>query len=188
MEIVEIALDELLVIQPKVFTDSRGYFFESYSFQKFVSLGLDVEFVQDNESYSEFGTIRGLHYQLAPYAQAKLVRVVHGKILDVAVDVRLKSPTYGKYFAVELDADSKRMLFIPRGFAHGFAVLSKSALINYKCDTIYNPQAERGIIYNDPTIGIDWHIEPTKMLVSPKDNVLPFFEHIETNFIYGKQK
>jgi dTDP-4-dehydrorhamnose 3,5-epimerase len=186
MELVESVLNGLLIIQPKVFNDPRGYFFESYSSQRLQSIGIETDFVQDNESYSEYGTIRGIHFQLAPFAQAKLVRVVIGKILDIVVDVRKNSPTYGKHFAIELDSDSKRMLFIPQGFAHGFSVLSAKALVNYKCDTFYNSQAERGINYNDPSLGIDWRVDPDKVKVSSKDKVLPFFDQIESNFIFGK--
>jgi dTDP-4-dehydrorhamnose 3,5-epimerase len=186
MELVETVLNDLLIIQPKVFNDSRGYFFESFNEQRLRSIGIESDFVQDNESYSEYGTIRGIHFQLAPYSQAKLVRVVHGRILDVALDIRKNSPTYGKFFTIELDSETKRILFIPKGFAHGFSVLSANALVNYKCDALHNSQAERGINYNDPFLGIDWKVEPDKAKVSSKDKVLPFFNQIESNFIFGK--
>lgn len=182
MKLISTPFEGLYIIQPKIFSDSRGYFFESYSAGKFKELGLNINFVQDNESFSEYGVIRGLHYQLAPYAQAKLVRAVKGSILDVGVDVRKNSPTYGKHFAYELNDETKEMLLIPRGFAHGFSVLSKTAIVNYKCDSLYKSSAERGISYNDSTLAIDWKVEPTKVKVSEKDIVLPLFGEIEVNF------
>jgi dTDP-4-dehydrorhamnose 3,5-epimerase len=185
MNKIETPIKDLYVIEPKVFEDSRGYFFESFNSTKFFDLGFDVHFVQDNESLSSYGVIRGLHYQLAPYAQTKLVRVVQGSILDVAVDIRKNSPTYGKHFAYELSAENKKMLLIPRGFAHGFSVLTPNAIVNYKCDTFFNPSAERGIRYNDPTLKIDWKVDAANAIVSAKDNVLPLFDSIDTNFIYG---
>jgi dTDP-4-dehydrorhamnose 3,5-epimerase len=185
MKLIETPIADLFVVEPTIFTDSRGYFLESFNADKFLSIGLNVQFVQDNESYSEFGVVRGLHFQLAPYAQAKLVRVVQGKILDVAVDIRKNSPTYGKHFSCVLSDENKHMLFIPKGFAHGFAVLSPKAIVNYKCDSIYNASAERGIRYNDSRLNIDWKLLNASPIVSAKDNVLPLFSEIETNFVYG---
>jgi dTDP-4-dehydrorhamnose 3,5-epimerase len=185
MKKIETPIKDLYVIEPKVHEDSRGYFFESFNAARFKDLGFDVQFVQDNESLSSFGVIRGLHYQLAPYAQSKLVRVVQGSILDVAVDIRKNSPTFGKHFACKLTAENKNMLFIPKGFAHGFSVLSPVAIMNYKCDSFYNHSAERGIRYNDPSLNINWLVNPLEAIVSAKDNVLPLFETLESNFIYG---
>lgn len=185
MRKIETPLEDLFIIEPKVFEDSRGYFFESFNAAKFLDLGFNVQFVQDNESLSSLGVIRGLHYQLAPYAQSKLVRVIQGKILDVAVDIRKNSSTFGQHFAYELSAENKQMLFIPKGFAHGFSVLSEKAIINYKCDCLYNATAERGICYNDPTLAIDWMVDVDNAIVSAKDRVLPLFDSIENNFVYG---
>ncbi len=187
MRKIETSIPDLYIIEPTVFEDSRGYFFEAFNADKFSALGFNVQFVQDNESKSGRGVIRGLHYQLAPYAQSKLVRVVQGAILDVAVDIRKNSPTYGKHFACQLNAENKRLLFIPQGFAHGFSVLSDTAIVNYKCDTLYNADAERGILYNDSDIGVDWKVDVDNAIVSAKDNVLPAFKSIETNFVYGGQ-
>ncbi len=188
MKKIETFIDGLFVLEPNVFNDSRGYFFEAFNAEKFANIGIDVPFVQDNESYSAKGVIRGLHYQLAPYAQAKLVRVVHGGILDVAVDIRKNSPTYGKHFACELNAENKRLLYIPRGFAHGFSVLSDTAIVNYKCDSLYNASAERGICFNDEELAIDWRVEKRSAIVSAKDKVFPGFSNLETNFVYGGSK
>ncbi len=185
MKLVETPFEGLYIIQPQIFSDSRGYFFESYSAEKFKTLGLNIEFVQDNESFSTYGVIRGLHYQLAPHSQAKLVRAVKGTIIDVAVDVRKNSPTFGKHFAYELNDITKEMLLIPRGFAHGFSVLSDAAIVNYKCDRLYECEAERGIRFNDPSLAIDWKVEDDKVIVSAKDNVLPLLHDIEANFVHG---
>lgn len=186
MILIETKLPDLYIVKPKVFKDDRGYFFEAYNHQKFSDLKIDTRFVQDNESQSEYGVIRGLHYQLAPYSQTKLVRVVSGMILDVAVDIRKDSPTFGHHFAIELDAESKQMLLIPKGFAHGFSVLSQTAIVLYKCDDLYNSEAERGILFNDIALGINWKIEPEKAIVSAKDKVHPTLENAEINFYYGK--
>lgn len=162
------------VIEPKVFADARGYFFESFrqdEFDKYV--GGHTEFIQDNESKSSFGVLRGLHYQKGEFSQAKLVRVVKGAVMDVAVDIRKSSPTFGQYVAVELTEDNKKQLFIPRGFAHGFIVRSQEAIFTYKVDNVYAPQAEAGIVYNDPTINVAWDIDPSKVILSPKDTVSP---------------
>jgi len=187
MNIVETPINDLFVIEPDVFADSRGYFFECYNHEKFAKLGINTKFIQDNESLSEYGVIRGLHFQLAPYSQAKLVRVVKGKVLDVAVDIRKNSPTFGKHFSIELDEHEKKMLYIPRGFAHGFSVLSEYAIFQYKCDALYNADSERGILYNDPCFSIDWKVDADKAKVSAKDNVWPLFENVEANFVYGGQ-
>jgi dTDP-4-dehydrorhamnose 3,5-epimerase len=177
-------IEGLLVYEPKVFEDSRGYFFESYNEKSFLKEGVDIRFVQDNQSSSSHGVIRGLHYQLLPHAQTKLVRVLYGEILDVAVDIRIGSPTYGKFFSIELSAENKKQLLIPPGFAHGFSVLSKKAEVLYKCDGFYNKESEAGIIYNDPALAIDWKIPAEKAIVSEKDTVLPLLENCKTNFVF----
>lgn len=183
MKIIETSIKDLLIIEPRQFKDDRGYFFESFSQKKFVDLGLNYNFVQDNESKSRYGVVRGLHYQLAPYAQAKLVRAVKGSIYDVALDLRQGSQTFGKWFGVELNQDNKLQLLIPRGFAHGFAVLSEEAIFSYKCDNVYNKESEKGIIFNDPQLGIDWKLAEKDIHLSDKDNELPLFINSEHNFI-----
>lgn len=185
MTIEPTQIPEVLILKPKVFTDHRGYFFESYNADTFRNLGIAINFVQDNESYSIKNVIRGLHYQLSPYAQTKLVRVVSGRIFDVAVDIRKNSPTFGKYIGVELSDENKYQLLVPKGFAHGFVVLSDFAIVNYKCDQYYKPEADRGIRYNDPEIGIDWQIPPEQAIVSAKDNVHPALKDAELNFVFG---
>jgi len=187
MKLIETPISDLFIVEPKVFEDSRGYFFESFSQRLFSDKGIDIDFVQDNESKSSKGVLRGLHYQLAPYAQTKLVRVVYGSVLDVAVDIRQGSPTFGKYFAIELSGENKLQLFIPKGFAHGFSVLSDEVILNYKCDNFYQPDAERGILYNDPELNIDWKIDLEQAIVSSKDKVNSVLSKAEMNFIYGKQ-
>ena len=182
MKIIETGFDGLYVIQPKIFADSRGYFFESFKQDNFSEAGIKFNPVQDNESKSVKGVIRGLHYQLKPYDQAKLIRVVTGKIFDVAVDLRRKSETYGKWFGIELDSESKTQFFIPRGFAHGFSVLSDNAIIQYKCDNSYNPQFERGISLNDPELKIDWKTNNSIRVISDKDLNHPVFKEAENNF------
>lgn len=172
----------LIIIEPKIFGDSRGYFFEAYNESVFKKNGITCDFVQDNQSQSSFGVIRGLHFQMNPHAQAKLLRVLAGKILDVAVDIRKGSPTYGKYFGIELSAENKKQLFIPAGFAHGFSVLSETAEVLYKCDSFYNKESESGIRFDDPEIGIDWKVDPSKANVSEKDNILPLFKDCINNF------
>ena len=181
MDIVKTEFSGLLIVKPRIFEDSRGYFFESYNKSKINDLS-DIEFVQDNQSKSIFGTIRGLHYQLEPYAQSKLIRVLEGKILDVVIDLREKSPTYGKHFSLELSCKEKQQLFIPKGFAHGFSVLSETATVLYKTDQYYNPDSERGINYNDTELGINWKIDTSNPIVSPKDKVLPTLKEAEKNF------
>lgn len=171
-----------MIIKPKVFEDNRGYFFESYNRNKFLDHGLEYRFVQDNESLSTYGIIRGLHYQLAPYAQAKLIRVIYGKVYDVAVDLRENSPSYGQWYGSELSGENKKQMLVPRGFAHGFSVLSDKAIVFYKCDNFYHPDSERGINYKDPDLNIDWQVNPENAVVSTKDKVLPDFAHADMNF------
>ncbi|MBN2349801.1 MAG: dTDP-4-dehydrorhamnose 3,5-epimerase [Bacteroidales bacterium] len=186
MIITKTGLEGLLVIEPKVFEDERGYFFESFNQRDFYEAGIHFNFVQDNQSKSSFGVVRGLHYQLEPYAQSKLVRVLDGKIYDVAVDIRKDSPTYGKWFGIELSAENKIQLLVPKGFAHGFSVLSKTAIILYKCDEYYHPKYERGIIYNDSSLNIDWKIEKPSIILSSKDKVHPDIIHADINFNFIK--
>ncbi len=169
MNIIKTDIEGVVIIEPKVFGDSRGYFFESYSQRDFNSLVGEVNFVQDNESKSCYGVIRGLHFQKPPFEQSKLVRVVKGKVLDVAVDIREGSPTFGKHVAVELSEENHRQLFIPKGFAHGFSVLSEEAVFQYKCDNFYAPEYEGAIAWDDPALGIDWRIPVDKVIISEKD-------------------
>ena len=175
-------VDGLMILEPRVFEDSRGYFFESFNVQSFRDAGLDYAFVQDNESKSAYGVVRGLHYQLKPKAQTKLVRVLEGRIWDVAVDLRKGSPTHLQWRGVELSAENKRQLIIPRGFAHGFSVLSEMAMVLYKCDEFYSPGHEAGIRYDDPGIKVDWRIAPGDMVVSARDLAMPSLEKAVFNF------
>ncbi len=184
MKIIHTPLPDLLIIEPGIFEDSRGYFFESFNHKTFAEKGIDINFVQDNESKSCRNVLRGLHYQLAPYAQTKLIRVITGEILDVALDIRKGSPTFGKHFAIELSSKNKLQLLIPKGFAHGFSVVSESAIVVYKCDNIYNAEAERGILYNDHELSIDWKINLETAIISAKDKVNPPLSKAEINFIY----
>jgi dTDP-4-dehydrorhamnose 3,5-epimerase len=184
MNIIETPIPGLLIIEPRVFADERGYFFESFNQTKFSQNGLEYKFVQDNESKSSRGVIRGLHYQLAPYGQTKLIRVVEGAVYDVAVDLREGSPTFGQWFGLEVSAEKKNQLLIPKGFAHGFSVLSEYAIFSYKCDEFYNPKADRGIRYDDPALGIDWKIPAELSVISDKDKVHPFLADAEMNFKY----
>ncbi|PLX14107.1 MAG: dTDP-4-dehydrorhamnose 3,5-epimerase, partial [Marinilabiliales bacterium] len=184
MEIQNTSIQDLFVIKPRVFEDERGYFFESYNEDKFFKNNIKHKFIQDNQSKSEFGVIRGLHYQLAPFAQTKLVRVLEGNILDVAVDIRQGSPTFGKSFSIELTAENKLQLLVPKGFAHGFSVISTKAVVLYKCDNFYNPEAERGINFNSKTLKIDWKIPKGKEIVATRDKAFPEIEDAEMNFIY----
>jgi dTDP-4-dehydrorhamnose 3,5-epimerase len=174
----------LIIFEPAVYKDERGWFYESYNEQTFQKQGLDMHFVQDNQSLSKYGVIRGLHYQLDPHAQTKLVRVLEGTVLDVAVDIRKGSPTFGKYLAVELSAENKLQLLIPRGFAHGFSVLSETAQLAYKCDGLYSRESEGGIRFDDPQLAIDWKVPTGKTLVSSKDLELPSFAQCRNNFEY----
>lgn len=180
MKAIKTKLEDCFVIEPTIFNDERGYFFESFNNNLFNKItGTNTVFVQDNESYSTKGVLRGLHFQKGGFAQAKLVRVVKGKVLDVAVDIRKDSKTYGEHVSVELSEDNKRQLFVPKGFAHGFVVLSDTAIFSYKCDNFYNKNAERGVIYNDSTLNIDWELPENKLIISEKDLFLPKFENVE---------
>jgi dTDP-4-dehydrorhamnose 3,5-epimerase len=183
VKVIDTKIRDLFIFEPKVFDDDRGYFFESYNKKTLDSL-LEKEytFVQDNESKSSYGVIRGLHYQLGPFSQAKLIRVVQGKVYDVAVDLRKNSPTFLDWVGVELSAENKRQFLIPKGFAHGFSVLSETAIFQYKCDEYYHPEAEAGIIYNDSSLNIDWKIKAEDIKTSPKDLLLPKLEEAKMNF------
>jgi dTDP-4-dehydrorhamnose 3,5-epimerase len=183
MELIQTGISDLILIKPVVFEDARGYFYESYNKHSFKKAGVDFNFVQDNQSLSSRGIIRGLHYQLLPYAQTKLVRVIEGMIFDVAVDIRKGSPTYGKWYGIELSGENKYQLLIPQGFAHGFSVLSERAVVLYKTDDFYKKDAERGIAYNDPELNIDWKIKPANVLISERDRLLRGFRKAESNFI-----
>lgn len=178
-------IPDLLIFEPRVFDDPRGYFFESYNANTFLAEGVDIKFVQDNQAKSSYGVIRGLHYQLAPYAQTKLIRVLSGAILDVAVDIRKGSPTYGEVFTIELSAANKKQLLVPKGFAHGYSVISETAEVMYKCDEFYNKPSEGGIAYNDPKLNIDWQIPADKALISDKDLVHPGIDNCVNNFVFG---
>ena len=171
MEIVQTALNGLVVLRPRVFEDARGYFFESFSLRDFEDLIGPVNFVQDNESMSSLGVVRGLHFQKPPFTQAKLVRCTLGKVLDVAVDIRRGSPTFGQHFTVELSDENHLQFFIPKGFAHGFSVLSEKAVFQYKCDEFYHPEADAGVLLTDPSLGIDWNIPTENMIISAKDRL-----------------
>lgn len=184
MEVVKTAIEGVYIIEPKVFGDARGYFFESFSEREFQEKVGDVHFVQDNESMSKYGVMRGLHFQRPPYAQSKLVRCVKGKVLDVAVDIRKGSPTYGKHVAVLLTEDNHRQFFIPQGFAHGFAVLSETAIFQYKCDNFYHPEADGGISIMDDSLGIDWGLAMEEALLSEKDTKHKKLAEFDTPFIY----
>ena len=176
MNIIQTALEGVVIIEPKVFVDDRGYFFESFSQQRFIEKVCNTTFVQDNESKSTYGVLRGLHFQKPPHAQSKLVRVVSGIVWDVAVDIRSGSPTFGQYVGVELTGENKRQFFIPRGFAHGFIVLSPEAVFQYKCDNYYAPAYEGSVLWNDPAIGIDWRISEKEVLLSAKDKQSPLLK------------
>lgn len=179
MAVIKTAIEGVYIIEPTVFGDERGYFFESYNEERFRSeTGIDVHFVQDNESRSKRGVLRGLHFQKKPYAQAKLVRVVRGKVLDVVVDIRKESPTFDKHMAVELSGDNHRQLFIPKGFAHGYVVMEDDTVFQYKCDEFYHPEAEGGIAWNDPDIGIDWGVAESDITLSEKDKRHPLLKEI----------
>ena len=183
MKVIDTKIRDLFIFEPKVFEDERGYFFEIYNKKTLDSLlEKEYSFVQDNESKSSYGVIRGLHYQLGPFSQAKLIRVVQGKIYDVAVDLRKNSPTFLDWVGVELSAENKRQFLIPKGFAHGFSVLSETAIFQYKCDEYYHPEAEAGIIYNDLSLNIDWKIKAEEIKTSPKDLLLPKLEEAKMNF------
>lgn len=182
MEIIKTEIEGVVIIEPRIFKDARGYFFESFSQKEFNEKVAPINFVQDNESMSTYGVVRGLHYQRMPYTQSKLVRCVKGAVLDVAVDIRAGSPTYGKHVAVELTEENHRQLFIPRGFAHGFAVLSDEAIFQYKCDNFYAPQADTGIQLFDESLGIDWRIPVEKAILSEKDLKQPLLSEKPADF------
>lgn len=185
MEVIKTPIEGVVIIEPKVLNDARGYFYESYNKREFdEKLGRAVDFVQDNQSKSSRGVMRGLHFQRPPYTQAKLVRCVRGRVLDVAVDIRKGSPTYGRHVAVELTEDNNRQFFVPRGFAHGFAVLSEEAVFQYKCDNYYAPQADGGISIEDASLGIDWGIAPEEAILSDKDRLHPLFRDFDSPFDY----
>lgn len=179
MNIEVTPLSDLLIINPSVFNDERGYFFEGYNKDKFNENGIRYDFIQDNQSFSKRGVIRGLHLQIYPFAQAKLVRVLQGEILDVAVDLRKNSATYGQHFSVILSADNKKQIMIPQGFAHGFSVISETASVLYKIDQVYHKDSERGIRYDDPTFAIDWQLNLEEVIISEKDLILPNFDEID---------
>lgn len=185
MRVIKTDIEGVVIIEPTVFGDARGYFFESFSQREFDEKVRPVKFVQDNESRSCYGVLRGLHFQKGADAQSKLVRVVEGRVLDVAVDIRRGSPTFGKYVAAELSAENKRQLFVPRGFAHGFSVLSPVAVFQYKCDNFYAPQSEGAVAWNDPSIGIDWKIDPSEAILSEKDKNHPLLADAEELFDYN---
>lgn len=182
MKLEHTAIADLFVLTPTVFEDERGYFMESYNQQKLEEAGIHIPFVQDNQSFSKQGTLRGLHYQNPPFAQTKLVRVLEGEIMDVAVDLRKDSPTYGQHFAITLSAENKKQLLIPHGFAHGFSVISETAVVLYKCDQFYNKASEGGIRFDDPVLNIDWGIDLKTAIVSEKDQILPLFTDCNSGF------
>lgn len=185
MPFIETGFPDLVIFEPRVLADNRGYFFESYNEQTFRDAGHGMAFVQDNQARSTYGVLRGLHYQLEPYAQTKLIRALEGRILDVVVDMRVGSPTYGKVYSVELSAENKRQLLVPKGFAHGYSVLSETAEVIYKCDNLYNKSSEGGILFCDPDLQIDWGIDIKDALVSEKDQILPRLADAKHNFVYN---
>lgn len=186
MEVIKTAIDGVVIIEPKVFKDQRGYFFESFSQREFEAKVRKINFVQDNESMSSYGVMRGLHFQRPPFTQSKLVRCVKGKVLDVAVDIRKGSPTYGQHVAVELSEDNHRQFFVPRGFVHGFAVLSDTAVFQYKCDNFYAPQADGGISIKDESLGIDWKIPTDMVILSEKDTLHSCLKDFDSPFSYDE--
>ncbi len=184
MNFIKTDFPGLMIIEPKIFEDNRGYFFESYNAKTFKEGGIDISFVQDNQASSSYGIIRGLHYQLAPYAQTKLLRVLSGKIIDAVVDLRKNSPTYGKAYTIELSAENKRQFLVPKGFAHGYSVISEQAEVLYKCDSFYHKESEAGIMWNDSSLNIDWGLPADKVIISEKDKLHPTFEKCNNNFIF----
>ena len=182
MNIITTPIEGLLLIEPQVFKDSRGYFVETYNAERYKAAGIMADFVQDNQSCSSYGVVRGLHFQRPPYTQAKLVSCVLGRVLDVAVDLRKDSPTFGQWYSAELSADNHRQLFIPRGFAHGFSVLSETAVFTYKCDNLYNPQADGGLLLSDPALAIDWQIPVEQRIISEKDTKHPLLNELNNPF------
>ena len=187
MDIIKTAIDGVVIIEPRLFKDERGYFFESFSQKEFEEKVCKTVFVQDNESKSSYGVLRGLHFQKPPFAQSKLVRVVRGAVLDVAVDIRKGSPTFGKHVAVELTAENHRQFFIPRGFAHGFSVLSQEVVFQYKCDNYYAPQSEGALAWDDPDLGIDWRIPAAEIVLSKKDKAHPRLKDADGLFEYSEK-
>lgn len=187
MKKIETTIPGVYIIEPLVFKDSRGYFFESYNQHVFEQEVTSTTFVQDNESFSRRGVVRGLHFQRPPHTQAKLVRVIKGEVLDIAVDIRKGSPTYGKYVQALLSEENKRQFYIPKGFAHGFAVLSDEALFQYKCDAFYEPSSEGGIRWNDPVLNIDWGLPADQIILSAKDQIHPFLKDFDSPFIYDQE-
>ncbi len=185
MEVIKTNIEGVVIIEPRIFRDARGYFFESFSQREFDAKVRPIRFVQDNESMSSYGVMRGLHFQRPPYTQSKLVRCVRGRVLDVAVDIRKGSPTYGQHVAVELSEENHRQFFVPRGFAHGFAVLSQTAVFQYKCDNFYAPQADGGISIKDDSLGIDWRIPVSEALLSDKDTKHPLLRDFDSPFDYN---
>ncbi|MFM7646155.1 MAG: dTDP-4-dehydrorhamnose 3,5-epimerase [Sphingomonadales bacterium] len=185
MPFIKTELPDLTIFEPQIHGDSRGYFFESYNESVFHQAGITMRWVQDNQSSSQHGVIRGLHFQTPPFAQTKLVRVLSGSILDVAVDIRKGSPCYGRCFSIELSAENKKQLLVPKGFAHGFSVLSEKAEVLYKCDDFYNRSSEQGILFSDPDLAIDWKISFDLALVSEKDKVLPLLKELDSPFVYS---
>lgn len=184
MKVEKTTIPGLYILEPKIFVDSRGYFYESYNKKTLIENNIECDFIQDNQSKSSYGVIRGLHYQLNPHAQTKLIRVLDGIIIDVVVDLRKGSPTYGKWYGIELSSDNRKQLLIPKGFAHGFSVLSDNAIIQYKCDAYYNPSSERGIRFDDESLKINWQIPKGDELVSERDANMPSFEEAENNFTF----
>ena len=184
MPFISTGFPDLLVFEPRVFEDSRGYFFESYNEDLFIKEGVSITFKQDNQARSDYGVIRGLHYQLNPHSQTKLIRVLSGTIVDVVLDIRKHSPTFGKTFSIELSAKNKKQLLVPQGFAHGYSVLSETAEVFYKCDNFWNKEAEGGVLYNDPTLQIDWKIPPGHEIISDKDKQHKPLAEISHNFVY----
>ncbi len=185
MEVTRTDIEGVVILTPRIFGDERGYFFESFSQREFEEKVCGTTFVQDNQSRSSYGVLRGLHFQAPPFSQSKLVRVVEGAVLDVAVDIRRGSPTYGRHVAVELSAENQRQLFVPRGFAHGFAVLSPSAVFQYKCDNYYAPQSEGGLLFSDPALGIDWRLPQADIILSDKDAKSPLLKDMPAAFDYN---
>lgn len=182
MEIITTPIEGLLIIEPKVFHDARGYFVETYNEQRYREAGIDAQFVQDNQSCSSFGVVRGLHFQRPPYTQAKLVCCTQGRVLDVAVDLRKDSKTFGRWFSVELTEENHRQFFIPRGFAHGFSVLSEKAVFTYKCDNLYHPEADGGLLLSDPALDIDWQVPTQQRIISDKDTKHPLLKDLDNPF------
>lgn len=182
MEIIKTSIQDLLILKPIVHGDDRGYFMESYKESWFLKNFPDIHFVQDNESKSEFGVLRGLHFQHPPYSQTKLVRVIQGKVLDVAVDLRKESPTYGQYESIVLSAENKTQFLVPKGFAHGFLVLSKTAVFSYKVDNIYSQENDAGLLWNDSRLNIDWGLPEDQIILSGKDRLQPIFDELKTSF------